>query len=105
MEEPLFTVVVPATTANMGPGYDSVGMALSLYMTIEIREAVEWNVHYDGEEYEGLPNDATNLIVQTIQDVAGRYGKEVHPHALHCRLRNSAWQRTWQQRNRHRCRH
>lgn len=82
MEEPLFTVIVPATTANMGPGYDSVGMALSLYMTIEVREAVEWNVHYDGEEYEGLPNDATNLIVQTIQDVAGGYGKEIQPLAL-----------------------
>ena len=30
-----------------------------------------------------MPTDDTNLIVQTIQDVAGRYGKEVHPHALH----------------------
>lgn len=83
MEEPLFTVTVPATTANLGPGYDSVGMALSLYMTVEVKEAVEWNVHYDGEEYAGLATDDTNLIVQTIQDVAGRYGKEVHPCNLH----------------------
>ncbi|MCG7346536.1 homoserine kinase [Sporosarcina sp. ACRSL] len=83
MEGPLFSVVVPATTANLGPGYDSVGMALSLYMTVEVSEASEWNVHYDGEEYAGLPTDETNLIVQTIQDVAGRYGKEIKPHALH----------------------
>lgn len=83
MEEPLFTVVVPATTANLGPGYDSVGMALSLYMTVEVRESVEWNVHYDGEEYTDLPADDMNLIVQTIKDVAKRYGKEVQPHALH----------------------
>jgi len=82
MEGPLFTVVVPATTANLGPGYDSVGMALSLYMTVQVKEASEWNVHYDGEEYAGLATDETNLIVRTIQDVAGRFGKEVHPHAL-----------------------
>src|SRR3954452_21184933 len=83
MKEPLFTVIVPATTANVGPGYDSVGMALSLYMTVHVTEASEWNVHYDGEEYAGLPADDTNLIVQTIKNVAKRYGKEVQPHALH----------------------
>lgn len=83
MGEPLFTVTVPATTANLGPGYDSVGMALSLYMIVEVKEAVEWNVHYDGGEYAGLATDDTNLIVRTIQDVAERYGKEVHPCALH----------------------
>ncbi|MCM3712382.1 homoserine kinase [Sporosarcina luteola] len=83
MKKPLFTVAVPATTANLGPGYDSVGMALSLYMTVDVTEAVEWSVHYEGEEYTGLPTDDKNLIVQTIQDVAGRYGKEVQPHALH----------------------
>ncbi|WP_432362842.1 homoserine kinase [Sporosarcina sp. UB5] len=83
MEGPLFTAVVPATTANLGPGYDSVGMALSLYMTVDVKKSLEWNVHYDGEEYADLPADDTNLIVQTIQDVAGRYNKEVLPHALH----------------------
>ena len=82
MEAPLFTVAVPATTANLGPGYDSVGMALSLYMTVEVKEALEWNVHYEGEEYDGLANDDTNLIVRTIQDVAGRHGKDVRPYAL-----------------------
>lgn len=83
MEAPLFTVVVPATTANLGPGYDSVGMALSLYMTVDVKESIEWNVQYDGEEYAGLPTDDTNLIVRTIQDVAQRYAKDVRPHALH----------------------
>lgn len=82
MEGPMFTVVVPATTANLGPGYDSVGMALSLYMTVRVKEASEWNVLYDGQEYEGLATDDTNLIIRTIKGVAGRFGKEVHPHAL-----------------------
>ena len=36
MGEADFTVVVPATTANLGPGFDSIGLALALYMTVEV---------------------------------------------------------------------
>ena len=40
-----FSVVVPATTANLGPGFDSIGLALSLYMTVDVTKANDWNVH------------------------------------------------------------
>ncbi|MHC8514868.1 homoserine kinase [Sporosarcina sp. ITBMC105] len=82
MEAPMFSVAVPATTANIGPGYDSVGMALALYMTVAVTASHAWAVHYDGEEYAGLATGTDNLIVQTIQDVAARHGKEVEPHVL-----------------------
>ncbi|MBB4827101.1 homoserine kinase [Sporosarcina luteola] len=82
MAGPLFSVVVPATTANLGPGYDSIGLALSLYMTVEVSEAAEWQVRYSGDEYASLPTDERNLIVQTIFKVADQYGKEISPHAL-----------------------
>lgn len=82
MGGPLFSVVVPATTANLGPGYDSIGLALSLYMTVEVSEAAEWQVCYIGDEYASLPTDESNLLVQTILKVADRFGKEVSPHAL-----------------------
>lgn len=82
MHEAGFSVTVPATTANLGPGFDNLGMALSLYMQIDIRSANEWSVNYAGEEYAGLPNDETNLIVQTIIEVAKRYDQTVMPHQL-----------------------
>ena len=52
MGEADFSVVVPATTANLGPGFDSIGLALALYMTVDVASAENWNVQYEGEEYQ-----------------------------------------------------
>ncbi|KXH86707.1 homoserine kinase [Sporosarcina sp. HYO08] len=77
-----FSVTVPATTANLGPGYDSLGLALSLYTTIDVSSADEWLVQYEGEEYQSLATGEDNLIVQTIQDIAKRYKKVIPPQKL-----------------------
>ncbi|MFS0577518.1 homoserine kinase [Sporosarcina sp. 179-K 3D1 HS] len=82
MKEANFSVVVPATTANLGPGFDSIGLALALYMTVDVEPSETWGVHYDGDEYGNLPTGENNLIVQTIQEVAARYDKQVSPHSL-----------------------
>ncbi|MDN4609199.1 homoserine kinase [Sporosarcina highlanderae] len=82
MEEPMFSVIVPATTANLGPGYDSIGLALALYMTVEVHSSAQWSVRYDEEEYADIPTDETNLIIQTIKNVANMYGKELGAYAL-----------------------
>ena len=71
-----FTVTVPATTANLGPGFDSIGIALSLYMSVYVEQADAWSVHYEDEEMQGLPTDEENLIVQTIGKVARRAGRD-----------------------------
>lgn len=82
MSNSMFTIRVPATTANLGPGFDSIGMALALYMTVEVSSASEWSVTYEGDEYDGLPTGENNLIVETIQNVAAQYGKKSTPLAL-----------------------
>lgn len=79
MSTPLFEVVVPATTANLGPGYDCFGMALDLTMTITVYPSLRWEVIYLEEEYQTLPSDESNLIVQTIQKTAQDQGKCVEP--------------------------
>ena len=79
MREADFSVVVPATTANLGPGFDSIGMALALYMKVEVTTADKWSVQYDGEEYQGLASGEDNLIVTTINHVAKRNGKIASP--------------------------
>ena len=41
---------VPATSANIGPGFDSVGVALSKYLSIEVLEKSDkWVVEHDLE--------------------------------------------------------
>ncbi|SHK16332.1 homoserine kinase [Tepidibacter formicigenes] len=57
----MIKVKVPATTANMGPGFDSLGMALNLYNEIEIEE-----VDYD------IPI-GDNLIYKTLAKVLNMY--------------------------------
>lgn len=37
-------ITVPASTANLGPGFDSIGLSLSLYLTLDAEEAERWEV-------------------------------------------------------------
>ena len=62
-------ITVPATSANVGPGFDSVGIAVSKYLTIDVLETQEnWWIEHDlGEE---IPSNEENLLLQTALQVA-----------------------------------
>ena len=70
-------ITVPATSANVGPGFDSVGIAVSKYLTIDVLEAQEnWWIEHDlGEE---IPSNEENLLLQTALQVA----PDMAPHRL-----------------------
>jgi len=70
-------ITVPATSANVGPGFDSVGIAVSKYLRIDVLEAQEnWWIEHDlGEE---IPSDEENLLLQTALKVA----TDLPPHRL-----------------------
>ncbi|WP_195549966.1 homoserine kinase [Streptococcus australis] len=70
-------ITVPATSANVGPGFDSVGIAVSKYLTIDLLEAQEnWWIEHDlGEE---IPSNEENLLLQTALQVAS----DLPPHRL-----------------------
>ncbi|MCQ4088160.1 homoserine kinase [Saccharibacillus sp. JS10] len=70
-------VKVPASTANLGPGFDTLGMSLSLYIWIEMRKAEQTVVHFSGEGFEGIPADKNNLIYKVAQLVFEEAGVEV----------------------------
>ncbi|WP_019412869.1 homoserine kinase [Paenisporosarcina sp. TG20] len=72
-----FSVIVPASTANLGPGFDSIGLALNLHMSIDISPASEWAVEYSNKEYQHLSSNSDNLIVSTAQVVAGQFNLEL----------------------------
>ncbi|RUT27817.1 homoserine kinase [Paenibacillus zeisoli] len=62
-------VRIPASTANLGPGFDTLGMALSLYAWIEMKAADQTTFHLYGDEMKGIPVDKSNLIYQVAQSV------------------------------------
>ncbi|MDR5682867.1 MAG: homoserine kinase [Armatimonadota bacterium] len=78
-------VRVPATVANLGPGFDAVGLALRLYNTVEVSAADRAEVIVMGEGSEQLPTDATNLVYAAAQEVARRAGRPDVRFALRCR--------------------
>ncbi|ERS55750.1 MULTISPECIES: homoserine kinase [unclassified Corynebacterium] len=61
-------VTVPASTANLGPGYDTLGMSLSMYDTAEV-EVIPSGLEVEifGEGAEDLPRDGSHLMVKAIR--------------------------------------
>lgn len=61
------TVRVPASSANLGPGFDALGLALSLHdeITAEVIGS-GLQIHVDGEGRDGVPLDDTHLVVQSM---------------------------------------
>jgi homoserine kinase len=61
-------VKVPATTANLGPGFDTLGLALSLYdeLAVTVRQKPGASVLVVGVGEGEVPLDDTNLVVRAI---------------------------------------
>ncbi|WP_045730551.1 homoserine kinase [Pseudarthrobacter chlorophenolicus] len=70
------TVRVPATTANLGPGYDSLGMALALHdtLTVESLDTDELVFDLRGEGADTLPRDASHLVIRAMDAAFERLG-------------------------------
>ena len=70
------TVRVPATTANLGPGYDSLGLALALHdtLTVESLDTDDLVFELSGEGAETLPRDASHLVVRAMDAAFERLG-------------------------------
>lgn len=70
-------VQVPATTANMGPGFDCLGMALQLYNTVEMSFApAGLLIEIQGEGVSEIPRDEKNIVYLAAQRVFRLSGQE-----------------------------
>ncbi|ETP29889.1 homoserine kinase [Phytophthora nicotianae P10297] len=91
-------VRVPATTANMGPGFDTIGMALDIWTEISVevvapKEGDAPNVRRitltnEGEGAKELPTDESNLVIVGIKAAFKAAGEEMPRHLkVHCKNR------------------
>jgi homoserine kinase len=78
------TIRVPATSANLGPGFDSLGLALDLWNETVITLAIEYTVQVNGEGRERLSHGENNLIIQAAQKLAEHVGKHLPPFHVDC---------------------
>jgi homoserine kinase len=59
-------VRVPGSSANLGPGFDAMAVAVSAHLELEVEETGEFSVDVDGQD---LPTDETNLCVRGFADL------------------------------------
>ncbi len=64
------TIRIPASTANLGPGFDCLGLALDIHNTVELSLAVESTVQITGEGQGHLPLGPNNLVLQAADRLA-----------------------------------
>ncbi len=75
-------VRVPATSANLGPGFDCFGLALDLWNEVSVETGVEPSVNWHGEGADELPTDGSDLVHRVMTSVAGSLGRQLPPLAL-----------------------
>jgi len=61
------TVRVPATSANFGPGYDCIGMAVDLWSEVTIERSSTFQITAEGEGADAMPTDESNLLVTGVK--------------------------------------
>jgi homoserine kinase len=79
-------VTVPASSTNLGPGFDVLGVALDLHNVAELSEADDVTVQIEGEGARSLPRDARNVVVRGARLVYEAAGRPFQ--GLHVRQRN-----------------
>jgi homoserine kinase len=79
-------VKVPATTANLGPGFDALGLALNLWNEAEFKctDDSQIRVTVSGEGEESLPQNAVNAIAQAALQVYDLVEKACPGLHIHC---------------------
>lgn len=80
-------VQAPASTANLGPGFDCLGLAVNLHNTLEMRPAERGvAIEIEGEGAGSLPRGARNLMVRAARRVFDSVGRA--PAGLSLRVTN-----------------
>lgn len=71
-------VRVPGTTANCGPGFDTIGIACDIYneMTLTLSDRGELSVTVWGEGAASIPCDERNIAYRAIREVFRRIGRQ-----------------------------
>lgn len=85
----IVSVSVPATSANLGPGYDALGLALEIrdFVTAQFTDDNKITVEVTGQGAGKLPTDETHLIAKTIIDACKAFGTQVT--GLHVECKNA----------------
>jgi homoserine kinase len=80
-------VKIPASCANLGPGFDTLGLAVSIYNTVEINSSSEFSIEVLGEGKDVLPRNKDNLVYRSIKRFSEHFNCQLPNFSL--RLENN----------------
>jgi homoserine kinase len=73
---------LPATSANLGPGFDAAAVALDFYLEIEAEPAAEFSIDATGRDREHCSRLENNLILEVYKNLLDSNGQRVIPLAI-----------------------
>jgi homoserine kinase len=73
---------LPATSANLGPGFDAVAVALNFFLEMEAEPAAEFSIRANGRNAERCARLDGNLVLETYCEVLEQRGRKVVPLAI-----------------------
>jgi homoserine kinase len=77
-KDPQSTIIVPASTSNLGASFDTCGLALSLYLKVEVEpRETGFEILLTGEGAENLPRDESSLIVRAALHTAQQRRRKI----------------------------
>ena len=79
-------VRVPASSANLGPGFDVLALALDLHLTVEASESAKTTVTWEGQGAAEVPLNRRNLIVRAAEEPFAGWSRPLN--GLELRVRN-----------------
>ena len=75
-------LVLPATSANLGPAFDAAALAFAMYLKVRAQTAAEFSITARGRDPEICGRVENHLILTTYREVLQEAGKPVRPLAL-----------------------
>jgi homoserine kinase len=73
---------LPATSANLGPGFDTLALALDVYLEVEAREAEVFSIRATGRSPEVCGASERNLLLDVYRKTLGANNRDIKPLAL-----------------------
>ena len=80
-------VRVPATSANLGPGFDTIGMALDIWNEMSVETSDKFQITAEGEGAKDMPFDESNLVCLGVRAAYEAAGKPVPTLKYHLKNR------------------
>lgn len=81
-DDGMFRLRLPATSANLGPGFDTAAVALDFALQIEVEPADQFSIWATGRDAERCGRLEDNLILDLYRSVLEREGRQVIPLAI-----------------------